>query len=223
MLMSHHDLNSFHLSKAFICVSLLLLQVLLEVVGVKNLPEGHKGSLFVTYSKKQPDLFFNVKRKLTILSESGEKQVASFQCEPKGELFFELVSHSPSNLPVTKAFKTMGTTSFSLQDFLTPVSKLAMEKWVELSPSSGRRSSKPICLRIAVSFNVPIQAPHVLHMVHSWLLLKSFCFLALPGKVQQAKNRTRVIDETHAEIMSLQMRYACTYILCYQISFNTTF
>ncbi|KAB5524427.1 hypothetical protein DKX38_022176 [Salix brachista] len=112
-------------------------EVLLEIVGVKNLPERHKGKLFVTFNKKHPDAFFNVKRRLTILSESGVKDVASFQCEPKGELFFELVSHSPSNLPLTKLCKTMGTTSFSLEDFLNPVSELSVERWIQLQPASG--------------------------------------------------------------------------------------
>ncbi|EEF35141.1 DNA binding protein, putative [Ricinus communis] len=183
-----------------------IVEVLLEIVGIKNLPEGLKGSLFVTFSKKQPDVFFNVKRKLTILSESGEKQVASFQCEPKGELLFELVTCSPSNLLLTKAFKTMGTSSLSLHDFLNPVSKLSVEKWVELLPSSGNLSSKPIRLRIAVSSTAPVQAPHVLHMVHSRSLLKNSCLFPIPGRVQYAKSWTHIVDENGTEIISLNMR-----------------
>ncbi|KAF2295742.1 hypothetical protein GH714_033792 [Hevea brasiliensis] len=180
-------------------------QVLLEIVGVKNLPEGHKGCLLVRFSKKQPDVFFNAKQKITILSESEEKQVASFQCEPKGELFFELISHSSSNLLVNKAFRTMGTASLSLQDYLNPVSKLSIEKCVELQPSSGNLSSKPICLRIAVSLTVPIQSPYVLHMVRSKSLSKT-CFFPLSGRVQHAKVWTHITDENDAEVISLQMR-----------------
>ncbi|KAJ6868483.1 glycine-rich domain-containing protein 1-like isoform X1 [Populus alba x Populus x berolinensis] len=185
---------------------LKIVEVLLEIVGVKNLPERHKGNLFVMFNKKQPDLFFNVKRKLTILSESGDKHVASFQCEPKGELFFELVSHSPSNLPLTKVCKTMGATSFSLEDFLNPVSELSVERWVELQPTSGNMSSKPICLRIAVSFSVPIQAPYELHMIHPRAQSKSSCFFPLPGRAQHPKIWTSVVEKTDAEIISLQMR-----------------
>ncbi|KAJ9177456.1 hypothetical protein P3X46_012674 [Hevea brasiliensis] len=181
-----------------------IVEVLLEFVSVKNLPEGHKGCLFVRFSKKQPDVFFNAKQKLTILSESEEKQVASFQCEPKGELIFELISHSPSNLLVKNAFKTMGTASLSLQDFVNPISKLSIEKRVELLPSSGNLSSKPICLQIAVSFTVPIQAPYVLHMVHSQSLSKSSCLFPFP--VQHAKIWTHINDEYGSEIISLQMR-----------------
>ncbi|KAJ6340243.1 hypothetical protein OIU77_008075 [Salix suchowensis] len=181
-------------------------EVLLEIVGVKDLPERHKGKLFVMFNKKHPDAFFNVKRRLTILSESGEKDVASFQCEPKGELFFELVSHSPSNLPLTKLCKTMGTTSFSLEDFLNPVSELSVERWVQLQPASGNMCSKPICLRIAVSLSAPIQAPYELHMIRSRGQSKTYCFFPLSGREQHAKGYTSVVEKTGAEIISLQMR-----------------
>ncbi|XP_065873751.1 glycine-rich domain-containing protein 1 [Euphorbia lathyris] len=183
---------------------LKIVEVFLEIVGVKNIPDEHKGSLLVSFSKKQPDAFFNVKRKLSILSKSREKQVASFQCEPKGELHFELISNSPSNLLVTRGFKTMGTASLSLQDFLNPVSKLAEEKWVDLLPSSGGMSSNPICLRIAISFTVPTEAPRVLYMVRPQSL--SSCFFPLPGKIQHVKGWTNITDEIDTEIISLQMR-----------------
>jgi hypothetical protein len=178
----------------------------LEFVEVRNLPEGHKGSLFVSFCKRQPDALFNAKRKLSILSESGEKQVASFQCEPTGELLFELVSHSTSNLPITRAPKILGSTSLSLQEFLVPVSILSEEKWLELVPSSSNKISKPICLRVAVSFTVPSLAPHELRMIRSRPFSKSSCFFPLPGKVQHAKSSMLVIDETGAEVISLQMR-----------------
>ncbi|XP_044495216.1 glycine-rich domain-containing protein 1-like [Mangifera indica] len=183
-----------------------VMEVLLEIVAVKNLPEGHKGSLFVLFSKSQPDAFFNVKRKLTILSQSGVKQVASFQCEPTGELLFELASHSTSKLPVVGASKTMGTTSLSLQNFLDPVSKLGVEKWFDLMPSSGTMSSKPVSLRISVSFTLPTLAPHVLHMVRSRPLSKSSCFFPITGRVQHPKSWACVIDETNSEVIRLHMR-----------------
>ncbi|KAK4585024.1 hypothetical protein RGQ29_022620 [Quercus rubra] len=185
---------------------LKVVEVLLEFVGVKNLPEGHKGSLSVSFCKIQPDSLFNAKRKLSILSESGEKQVASFQCEPTGELLFELISHSTSNLPITRAPKILGSASLSLQDFLEPVSKLSVEKWLELVPSSSNVITKPICLRVSVSFTVPSPAPCVFQMICSRLISKNSCFFPLPGKVQHAKRLTHVTDETGAEVISLQMR-----------------
>lgn len=183
-----------------------IVEVFLEIVGVRNLPEDHKGSLFVLFSKKETDLFFNVKRRLNILSESSEKQLASFQCEPSGELLFELFSHSPSNLPLLKQSKTMGSLSLSLSEFLTPVSKLSVEKWLDLVPSSGNANFKPPSLRIALSFTVPTTAPFVLHMIRSRPFLKSSCFFPLPGKIQHARDWTRVIDEAGTEVISLQMR-----------------
>ncbi|KAM2005270.1 hypothetical protein FF1_000513 [Malus domestica] len=182
-------------------------EVLLECVEVRNLPEGHKGSLFVTFSKTQNDYFFNAKWRLSILSESGEKQVACFQCEPTGELVFELISHSPSHLPMIRTYKTLGSTSLSLQDFLVPLSKLDAEKWLEVVPSSGTVNSKPIYLRVAVSFTIPALAQRTFNMVRSRPLSKSSCFLPLPGKVVDAKNLTHVIDETGTKLISLQMRH----------------
>ncbi|WCJ32038.1 hypothetical protein M5689_013483 [Euphorbia peplus] len=183
---------------------LKFVEVFLEIVGVKNLSDEHKGSLFVSFSKKQPDAFFNVKRKLSILSQSGVKQVASFQCEPTGELHFELISNSPSSLLVSRGFKTMGTASLSLEDFLNPVSKLTDEKWVDLLPSSGSITSKPISLRIAISFTVPMEAPRVLRMAHPQSLRS--CFFPLRGKIQHTKGWTDITDENDTEIISLQMR-----------------
>ncbi|MBA0760976.1 hypothetical protein Gotri_023685 [Gossypium trilobum] len=184
-----------------------VVEVLLELVAVKNLPDEKKGNLFVLLSKTQPDVFCNTKQKLTILSESGKKQVLLFQCEPTGELHFELVSNSASTLPVTKTCKTLGTASLSIEEFLDPVSKLAVEKWLDLVPPSVNGSSKPIGLRVAASFTVPTAAPHVLHMVRSHPFSKGSCFqLPLTGTVPSGKSYTRVIDETQAEVIRLQMR-----------------
>ncbi|PON38888.1 Glycine-rich domain-containing protein-like [Parasponia andersonii] len=181
-------------------------EVVLEFVEVKNLPEGRKGSLFVAFSKTQPDILFDANRRLTILSESKEKQVASFQCEPTGELLFELISLSPSNLTLTRPLKTLGTTSLSLEDLLAPDSNLSVEKWLDLVPSSGNVSSKPISLRVAVSVTLPAPAEHILQMVHPRKLLKNSCLFPLTGKTKDAKSRTHVIDETGTKLISLQTR-----------------
>ncbi|CAN1184389.1 40S ribosomal protein S4 [Linum perenne] len=177
-----------------------IVEVLLEIVGVKNLPEEHKGNLHVMFSKKQPDQFFNVKRKLTILSESREKQAVSFQCEAEGDLLLELVSHSPSKLPIAKEFKTVGTTLLSLENLLNPISRLAEETWLELLPASGKMTSFPI------SLTVPTQAPYVLDLTHPRSLSKGSCFFPLPGRVHHAKRWMDITNETSGETMSLQMR-----------------
>ncbi|KAM7520327.1 hypothetical protein LguiB_019289 [Lonicera macranthoides] len=181
-------------------------EVLLEFIAIRNLPQGHKGSVHILFSKTQPDSVFNAKRRLNILSESQEKQVALFQCEPNGHLLFELISHSPSHLPISRPAKTVGSTSISLEEFFSPVTNLSVEKWLELVPSSAAVNSKPICLQVAISFTTPIKAPHVLHMVRSRPFSKRSCFFPLPGRVQFAKSWACVSDETGNEVISLQMR-----------------
>ncbi|KAI4328100.1 hypothetical protein L6164_020485 [Bauhinia variegata] len=183
-----------------------IVEVQLEFVAVKNLPEGQKGSLFVLFSKSQPDAFFNAKRKLSILSESGVKQVASFQCEPTGELLFELVSQSSSNLSIRKSSKTLGSASYSMRDHLDPISKLSVEEWLELLPLSGNMSSKPISLRVAISFTPPAPAPYMLEMIQSRPFSKNSCFFTLPIRPQHAKSWTHFTDEAGSKVVSLQMR-----------------
>ncbi|KAL8476774.1 hypothetical protein ACS0TY_029176 [Phlomoides rotata] len=181
-------------------------EVMLEFVGVRNLPEGHSGSLFVSFSKSQPDMIFNAKRTLKIFSESGEKQVASFQCQPTGQLLFELVSSLPSSLPLAKSSKTIATTSVSLQDFTSLDSNLTVEKWLDLVPSSNITDLNPIGLRVAISVTVPAPAPYTLHMVRSRPFSKSSCLFPQPVRVQFAKSWTRVVDEDGKLVLSLQMR-----------------
>lgn len=188
-------------------------QVLLEFVGVRGLPEDHKRKLYVSFAKSQPDTLFDVKRKLNIFSESGEKMVASFHCEPKGELLFELVSYCPSTLPLTRT-KVLGFTSLSLQDYLDPVSKLSELKWLELAPHSGHGNSKPISLLVAISFSVPTTAPHMFDMVQSRQFSKSSCLFPFPERVKHAKNCTRIINALGIGVFTLQMRYCFIKVSC---------
>ncbi|XP_057784320.1 glycine-rich domain-containing protein 1-like [Salvia miltiorrhiza] len=164
-------------------------EVMLEFVGVRNLPEGHNGSLFVSFSKSQPDKMFNAKRTLKVVQGSGEKQVATFQCQPTGSMLFELMS-SPS--------VSMGTTSISLEDFLLPDSDLTVEKWLDLIPSSNTTASKPIGLRVAISVTIPTPAPYTLNMVRSQQ--------PIPGKVQFSRNLTRIVDQDGKMVLNLHMR-----------------
>ncbi|CAL5348940.1 unnamed protein product [Camellia sinensis] len=182
-----------------------IVEVLLEIVGARNLPSEHAGNLFVSFSKKQPDLFFNTSRRLNILSESREKRVAAFQCEPTGELLFELLSTSPSNVPIAKSTKTLGTTLISLEDLFNPVSKLFEDNWFELVPTSGIAESRLVSLRIALSFTAPVQAPYVLHMVQPQPF-SSGSFFPLPERVYCAKGWTHVVDGIGNVVISIQMR-----------------
>lgn len=181
-------------------------QVLLEFVGVRNLPEDHKGKLYVSFSKSQPDTLFDVKRKLNIFSDSGKTMVASFQCEPKGKLLFELVSNCPSSLPLTRK-KVLGSTSLSLQDYLDPVSKLSEQQWLDLAPHSGHGNSKPISLLVAISFTVPTTAPYTFDMVRPRPSSRSSCLFPFPERVKHAKTSSRIIRALGMEVFTLQMRY----------------
>lgn len=191
---------------------------MLEFVDIRNLPEGRKGSFFISFSKTQPDKIFNAKRKLTILSISGEKKVATFQCEPNGHLLLDLMFYSSSGLPILNSVKPMGSAKVSLEDLICPTSKLTMEKWVEVVPNSKMETLKPIYLRVAISVTTPIPAPYVFHFVRSRAFSKTSCFFPLPGRIQYAKNWTGVIDDAGDEVISLQMRYLMLIVLCCRCS-----
>lgn len=175
---------------------------MLEFVGVRNLPVEQEGSLFVSFSKTQPDEIFDAKRSLTIFSESGEKQVASFQCESTGNLIFELVSWSKES----KSPKTIGTAAVPFKDLLSPESALIVEKWLEMVPSTNITSSNPIGLRVAISVTIPTPLPYELHIKRSSASPKNSCMFTLPVKVQFSKSWTRVVDENGNLVLSLQMR-----------------
>ncbi|KAL0431416.1 UNVERIFIED_CONTAM: Glycine-rich domain-containing protein 2 [Sesamum radiatum] len=183
-----------------------VLEVMLEVVGVRNLPEGHNGSLLVSLSKTQPDVVFNAKRSLNFFSESGEKQVASFHCQPTGHLSFELMYCSHSRLQAPNSSKTMGTTSISMEDFLSSQSSLKVEKWLELLPNSNIIESKPIGLLVAISVTIPTKVPYVLHTIHSQPFSKTSYLFPFPVRARFAKSWTNIIDEAGNLVMSLHMR-----------------
>ncbi|EEF35015.1 glycine-rich domain-containing protein 1 [Ricinus communis] len=143
----------------------LFAEVMLEIVGVGDLPAEHRGNLIATFSKKQPDTFFHGKTRLNISFDTGEKQIAVFQCEPVGELVCELASYSPTVLRAASPAKMLGTASISLQDLVKPGSPLSVEKWFELMPHSRTVGSQPINLRIAISFTPPILAPFIMNLV----------------------------------------------------------
>lgn len=197
MNLSYHHLLS---------ITCFYFQVLLEFVEVKNIPDGLKGNLFVQFMKSQPDAIFNSKWKLSILSETGVKQVASFQCEPKGDLHFELICCRSSSIPITRTAVTLGSVLLPLHDILVAASKLSVERWSELKSVSDHASSKPISLRVAISFTVPHPAPRELHMFSSRELSRWTSFLPSCTRMQRSKGWTQVTDEAGNEVISLQLR-----------------
>ncbi|KAL9245916.1 hypothetical protein vseg_019513 [Gypsophila vaccaria] len=171
-------------------------EVFLECVEIKNVPEDHKDNLVVSFGKKQADILFNIKRTLTVSSESEDKQVAYFQCEPTGEFLFELKSES------SKSSKVLGSCSLSLQELVSSRSQLSAEKWLTVDPVAGLKISEPILLHVSVSFTPPTPAPQVFHLGHSQDLLRfhkssSLLPLLMTGYVT---------NDVGKAVLSLQMR-----------------
>ncbi|RZS01619.1 hypothetical protein BHM03_00031509 [Ensete ventricosum] len=184
----------------------MVVEVLLEILGIKNLPDGQHGDLFVSFSKKKPDMLF-YGGKLAIQSETGKRDSASFKCETTGELVLALMSKSDSKIDSSMPARTIGTTSIALQDLMNPDSKLSIEKWFELKPQSGTVDPEPVCLFVAVSFTVPVPAPLELRMLKSHPFSTNASFLPLQEK-ERIKSWTRFLDHNGEEVICLQLRYS---------------
>lgn len=183
---------------------MVLIQVMLEIVDVRNLPSGHKGKLLVSFNKKQEDLLFNTKKQLSISSKSQGKQVAVFQCESNGELLLELISRPSFNFRGLKLDKVLGKTSINLEDLQNVASKLPIEKWLDLTCAVNW--SKPISIRIGLSLTPPVTAPHNLHFVSMLPIKKSYLSFLLPRRSQNIGCWTNinVVNEARNKIINIQ-------------------
>ncbi|XP_020673788.1 glycine-rich domain-containing protein 1-like [Dendrobium catenatum] len=177
----------------------MVVEVLLEIVGIKNLPANEKGNVFVSFCKKKPDMFLNGSSRLSIFSETGEKRAAGFECEPAGDLVLNVTTKS-------KPAKTIGTMSISLDELMDPNAELSVEKWFELKLNNRRANSKPVCLHVAASFTVPVSSPHVFKMLKLHPLSVNACRFPLPGMAQHMRSWTHLVDGYGNDIITLQMR-----------------
>lgn len=173
----------------------MLKEVLLEIVEVKGIPEGHGDDVFVLFSKQYKNLHHTTKKKLSISSELGKKQVASFQCESTAELIFELMSNPSSTQTGISSRVTLGSTSISMTKFVNLEQALFMDSWFELSPSTETTNRKPISLRVSISFTPPFGARYVLNMVPSQGLNGS---------------HTSILDEACNQVIGFYMRQGKT-------------
>lgn len=194
------------------------MQVCIEIIDVRNLPDGlaEDDNISVFVSKEKSDAFFTSKRRLSIKSLSGRKQIATFQCESIGKFLIELSYHSkkPPKLHLSKADRPLGSFLVPLSDYLPPVSKLSDEKWFELGMTSTRVNSKALSLRVALSFTIPTAAPNVLLMVlPSKPASRKFCFFPFQDRTLNSRSLTKVEDVSGTQIISLQMRYTITHTL----------
>ncbi|KAJ6337670.1 hypothetical protein OIU76_007366 [Salix suchowensis] len=169
-----------------------LIEVMVEIVEVRDLPAEHDGGLSVILGKKRPDLYFNGRR-MSILYKAGKRDEAVFRCEPTGELIFKFLSYPSSVSHIASPARMLGTASISLYDLMKTASPLSIEKWFALTTNSGTVGSKPVNLWIALSFTPPVQAPSLLHMVQTRPCTS--CFFPLSRRFQQDETWTRVVDE----------------------------
>jgi len=184
--------------------SWFFIQVMLEIVDVRNLPSGHKGKLLVSFNKKQEDVLFNTKKQLSISSKSQGKQVAVFQCESTGELLLELISRPSFNFRGLKLVKVLGKTSINLEDLQNVASKLPVEKWLDLTCTVNW--SKPISIRIGLSLTPPVSAPYKLHFVSMLPFKTSYFSFLFPRRFQQFERWTNidVVNEARNRIINIQ-------------------
>ncbi|XP_027332688.1 glycine-rich domain-containing protein 1-like isoform X2 [Abrus precatorius] len=180
----------------------MLVEVMLEIVDVRNLPSGHKGKLVVSFNKKQEDILFNTKKQLSISSGLQGKQVAVFQCESSGDLVLELISQPSFNFRTVRAAKVLGKTSINLEDLQNLASKLPIEKWLDLTSALNCR--KPISIRIGFSLTPPVPAPYEVQMISLHPFTGSYFSFLMPRKFKQIKNWTKVADDAGNEIIRIQ-------------------
>lgn len=167
-------------------------QVFLEIVDVKDAAVNESETLYVSFTKKQPDMIFSECRTLSILSLTGDKNVAGFECEPSGDLILTLMAKSNAN---SNSERDLGTTSISLDELTDPNSKLSIERWLQLKSKHCIVNSTPVYLRVAASCLMPSEAPRVFNIGGS-----------LYGKEANVNYWTNFIDGYGNEAVRVQMR-----------------
>lgn len=108
--------------------------------------------LCVSFTKKQPDMYFGGDDTLSILSLTGKKNIACFNCKPMGDLNLTLIAKSD-----TSSERVLGTASISLEELTAPNSELSIEKWFRLNQNNKLSDSYPIYLRVAVLSTLPLR------------------------------------------------------------------
>ncbi|KAJ0547139.1 putative Glycine-rich domain-containing protein [Helianthus annuus] len=111
-------------------------EIMVEVTEIRSLSTKHKGNFVLSIAKKQHDMLFKDKQRLSICADIKETQAILFQCEPKGVLLFDLDLDDSS--------KSLGTCSISLSAL---DSKLVTPIWLEFETDM----SLPITLGIIIS------------------------------------------------------------------------
>jgi hypothetical protein len=175
----------------------------LQVVDIKNLPSAiPKESVYVWFTKNEPDKFISDGGRLDIAAITGKSIGAGLQCEPCGELDLALmVGHG------SKKSEQIGKVSILLEELVGPGSKFSFERWIELKAHGGHATSPPISLRVAASATVPTSAQQVLRMVRMEPFSLKTCLFPHSIKDQKMSTWTGFVYDFGAELIRLQLRY----------------
>ncbi|XP_014758188.1 glycine-rich domain-containing protein 2 [Brachypodium distachyon] len=208
---SCEDANGFGVTKAEKHLTILettVLELYLQIVDIKKLPSAiPEKSVYVWFTKSQPDAFISDGGRLDISTNTGKSIGAGFQCEPTGELILTvMVDQAYLAAAALKKPKPLGKVLISLQDLTRLDSKLSFEKWFELEPHGGHAGSPPISLRVAVSCTVPSRAPQVLSMISVKPFSFKTCLLPPSCKDQKTSWWTRFVYDCGTELVRLQIR-----------------
>ncbi|VAI80033.1 unnamed protein product [Triticum turgidum subsp. durum] len=185
-----------------------VVELYLQIVDIKNLPSAiPEKSVYVWFTKTQPDVFISDGGRLDISTKTGKSIGAGFQCEPTGELILTaMVDQAYFGASSSKKSEPLGKVSISLQELTQPDSKLSFERWFELKSRGAYAGSPPVSLRVAASCTVPRQAPQVLSMVNVKPFSLKACLLPHYIKDQNMSSWTRFVYDCGTELIRLQIR-----------------
>ena len=174
--------------------------MLLEVVGIRNIPKDHRGTLFVRFYRN--NCLGKQAKKVEITSESQSKLIASFQCKTSGDFIFEL--RTRSSRTVKRGSKCLGQVSIPVQKILDSPT-LSVENWFTLSSNRHPDGSDPISLHIAVSVTPPTTA-HLLWSVRPHWFERKLEFLEYIRRIKGSEKVTRFLDHDHKDVFTVKTR-----------------
>ncbi|XP_044974400.1 glycine-rich domain-containing protein 1-like isoform X4 [Hordeum vulgare subsp. vulgare] len=194
--------------KRLAVVETAVVELYLQIVDIKNLPSAiPEKSVYVWFTKTQPDALIGDGGRLDISSKIGKSIGAGFQCEPTGELILTvMVDLAYSGASSSKKSEPLGKVSISLQELTQHDSKLSFERWFELKSCGAYAGSPPVSLRVAASCTVPRQASQVLSMVNVKPCSLKACLLPHSTKDQDMSSWTRFVYDCGTELIRLQIR-----------------
>ena len=172
-------------------------------MDIKNLPPAiPKESVYVWFTKNQPDKFISDGGRLDIAAITGKSIGVGLQCEPYGELVLTLmVDHG------FKKSEQIGKVSIPLEELTGPGSNFSFERWFELKAHGGHATSPPISLRVAASSTYLTSAQQVLRMIRMEPFSLKTCLFPHSIRDQKMNIWTGFMYDFGTELIRLQLRY----------------